>query len=413
MNPSPNTPAEAELLLRGVRTHADPESIERLTSLLQHEINWPLVIQSALEHGVLPLLYSNLRRHCRDAVPPAQLAELREHYEALARRTSLLTARLFTVLDSFGAHGIAAVPFKGPILAASVYGDPTLRVYGDLDILVHKEDIPRAAQLLVAQGYQQAGEGCDDLTHDPQEVAYLGPRYYVFLEPDQQVRIDLQWRLAHRYFSFSLDNAAIWPRLIPVPVAGRVVRSFAPPDLLLILCAHGCKHRWEAVKWICDVAELVRAHGAAIDWGGLEREATRFRAARMLRLGLRLAADLLGAELPKEMIPAVYADAKVRALALSVRRRFIARAWKPADDMERLVFYVRAKDSWRDRGRFFARYLSQWLGRALTPTSRDRAFLPLPRSLFFVHYLVRPLRLTAQLGWSGLARRHQRARSPK
>ena len=81
--------------------------------------------------------------------------------------------------------------------------------------------------------------------------------------------------------------------------------------------------------------------------------------------------------------------------------------------MERLVFYVTAKDSWRDRGRFFARYLSQWLGRALTPTSRDRAFLPLPRSLFFVHYLVRPLRLTAQLGWSGLARRHQRARSPK
>jgi hypothetical protein len=44
------------------------------------------------------------------------------------------------------------VPFKGPALAVQAYGDLSLRQYDDLDLLIHEADVPRAYQLLIANG---------------------------------------------------------------------------------------------------------------------------------------------------------------------------------------------------------------------------------------------------------------------
>jgi len=49
-----------------------------------------------------------------------------------------LTNKLFEILNLFKENDILALPFKGPVLAESVYGDISLRKFVDLDILVHK-----------------------------------------------------------------------------------------------------------------------------------------------------------------------------------------------------------------------------------------------------------------------------------
>jgi len=50
--------------------------------------------------------------------------------------TLRLTAELFRLLELFSANGISALLIKGPVLAAQAYGDPCVRSYGDLDLLV-------------------------------------------------------------------------------------------------------------------------------------------------------------------------------------------------------------------------------------------------------------------------------------
>lgn len=75
------------------------------------------------------------------------------------------------------------------------------------------------------------------------------------------------------------------------------ILAFPPEDQLLFLCVHAAKHLWSDLKWICDVAELIRAF-PDLDWHLALRQAALVRNERTLLLGLALAQRLLGAELP-------------------------------------------------------------------------------------------------------------------
>jgi hypothetical protein len=69
---------------------------------------------------------------------------LRARFEEIARKNLRFTAELIRILNCLESHGIAAIPFKGPTLAESVYGNLALREFSDLDILVRQSDFPRA-----------------------------------------------------------------------------------------------------------------------------------------------------------------------------------------------------------------------------------------------------------------------------
>jgi hypothetical protein len=60
--------------------------------------------------------------------------------------------QLLQTLELLRESGIQTVPFKGPALAVQAYGDLSLRQYDDLDLLIHEADVPRAYQLLIANG---------------------------------------------------------------------------------------------------------------------------------------------------------------------------------------------------------------------------------------------------------------------
>src|SRR5205085_1153465 len=90
-------------------------------------------------------------------------------YRANAARAIQLTDALFDLLDRFAKAHIQAIPFKGPTLAATAYGDLSLRQAGDLDLLVHRSDIVRAADLLEALGHRPFFP-----TSTPREAQYLG-----------------------------------------------------------------------------------------------------------------------------------------------------------------------------------------------------------------------------------------------
>ena len=77
--------------------------------------------------------------------------------------------------------------------------------------------------------------------------------------------VELHWRLCERNASVHLPVGALWQRVTPVALPGMTVSSLAPEDLVLYLCVHGAKHRWERLEWVACVAEIVR-NNADLDW---------------------------------------------------------------------------------------------------------------------------------------------------
>ena len=59
-----------------------------------------------------------------------------------------MTSELIKVMKLFEENGVEYISFKGPVLSQLAYGDITLRQYVDLDILIKKEDLRKADNLL-------------------------------------------------------------------------------------------------------------------------------------------------------------------------------------------------------------------------------------------------------------------------
>jgi hypothetical protein len=87
---------------------------------LQPPLDWVHLLQLARTHGVLPLLYRSLSTTCPEALPPAFGEQLRDAFYAHAGRNALLTKELLKLFHLLAGHGIAALPFKGPVLAEEV-----------------------------------------------------------------------------------------------------------------------------------------------------------------------------------------------------------------------------------------------------------------------------------------------------
>jgi len=378
---------EIRLLLYCARSCMGANDAVALRMLAQGDIGWDYLVRMALHHGMMPLLYWHLNTTCPDAVPAAVLDDLRSRFEENARRNLALTAELRLVLELLEEHRIVAIPYKGPMLASVVYGNLALRQFSDLDILVHKSDVLRAKNLLVSRGYKPTLR----LTR-AQETAYLESNHEYVLWHERGVLLEVHWAFGPRLFSFAFDPEGVWARAERTSLAGAMVLTLSPEDLLLILCMHHSKDGWVRLEWICGVAELIRRH-ERMNWRWVIGQADTLGMRRMLFLGLYLASDVVGAALPEHVLRTVQADRSVRGLARQVRKRLFVERREEQGIFQltatQIAFHLGVRERARDKLRYSLRLL-------LSPGVGDQTFLALPPAVSFLYYPLRPLRLAGK-----------------
>jgi hypothetical protein len=288
------------------------------------------------------------------------------------------------LLTVFESHDIPAIPYKGPHLASSVYGNLAYRQFSDLDILVRKRDVPKVRELIMSQGYRPLFN-----LSPVQEAAHLQRhREFPFQGQENGMLVEIQWRIEARYFSFGVDFDYLSPRLEPASLGGKKILTISAPDLLLILCVHSAKHLCPRLGWICDVAELIRRHNQ-MDWEEIIKRARSLQGERFLFLGIRLANLLSGVPLPKEILERAVSYPKIEAYSLYVRRQLFREDSNLLRTLQDISFHLSLSERPSDRIRYI-------LDLAITPTIPDWRFVALPDPLSFLYYLVRPMRLAGK-----------------
>jgi hypothetical protein len=374
--------AERLSLLQGSHPHSRPGGL----GVGQQPVDWEVILRMADQHRVLPLLQRHLRALQPGSVPPAVLEQLQQRCRVFVRANLHLVGQLLAILKLLERHGITAIPFKGAVLATAVYGNLSLRPPGDLDILVYRDDLRRAADVLAALGYRpwSATEGEGTLP------ARLIHHEYRFRHPEHGTLVELRWRVMQPLFSSSIAIEDLWQRREEIVLASGTVPSLAPEDLLLILCEHGSKHQWSRLVWICDVAELLRAR-PDIDWSMVQKRAGEIGITRALALGLRLADELLGAAMPPPIQKWARDVPCSRSLMGTVCDRLFrpsTGASEPATDGTGLLSYkLRLAPRPSERGRC-ALFLAR---RLFNPKEGDRTMLRPPAGLGLLCSSVRAL----------------------
>lgn len=321
------TPA-SELLLRCARTRVSELHIARIHHLVEQDLDWMALYDRTMAHQVYPTVYASLSAVCRDAVPTEVMEAFQEMAIPHLKYNTLLASELIRLVDVLTSHHVRVLPFKGPVLARVAYGGLARRTYNDLDLLIHPRDFRKAERLLLAHGYAPRRE----LGALRKELFLQLESGYVFRNEAIGFEVDLHTRVAPHRYSYPVSFDELWERSEEVNLNITSVRSLGTLDLLHLLCWHGAKHQWILLKFICDVAELVEAT-PELDWDAMHRRARHLRAENILYVGLRLAHDMLGLELPGEVLREMKQEAYPTALVPHLTADLLA------DEIERPGYF--------------------------------------------------------------------------
>jgi hypothetical protein len=292
---------------------------------------------------------------------------------------------MFRLFDSFAAANLDVLVIKGPVLSVRCYGDPGLRQYGDLDLIVRDKDILRTSELMIGLNYEPA---------IPLAAIQANkiPGEYNFRQKTTRLLIEFHTELTFRYHPRPLPLERLFDRQSRVSFDSHEVPALSAEDELVLICVHGGKHFWERLLYVVDVAAFLSRQ--TLDWSRVESAAEEVGARRMLYVGLRLAADLLGAALPEDVAARMRSDAAVKKLSAQIIRWLPAAGTAPPGILERAAFRTRM------HGRALAGFA--YLFRlSVLPTEQDWVKGAEDKRPWLLDALGRPFRLARKYGRDG------------
>ena len=353
------------------------------------ELDWRMVLRLAMHHGVIDLVYQNAVDHPDLMIPDSLMESLRANNHVSAQKNLFLASQLILIKDLFEHAGLNFLSLKGPLLGSYLYDNISLRPFGDLDIVVKRDQIFRAKELLLESGFLPT-----HVMSAAEEEDYVDQQYALTLtkkKGDFYIVAELHWALTHKFFSFRFTPEELWTRTQSLDLLGVQMNTLKNGLLMLFLCVHGAKHDWNRLIWLCDIARL-STRFSADDWDDLFDLARRTGSVRMVTVGLELSRVLLGAELPEIARDRISRDGKtsywVGELLTETKKGVPGKTPKLFSMRFQTGVRERLSDRW---GSYF-----QQLKLVLTPTHKDREIVDLPRILSPVYYLIRPVRILLQ-----------------
>ncbi len=382
-----STRPELQLIVSCAKVEIQKEQVNKIQSLLQQNIDWEYFLITANLHKVLPLVYVNLVNLFSEYVPNNILNQLQKFVQTKTQRNLYLVRELFTLTNIFESNGISAIPYKGIVLSAAVYGDLALRQFVDLDFLVPTEEYLKAQELLMSEGYKPPPQNNVNWERS-------------FVHAKKQIGVDLHQGLTPDYLPVHIDFEGLWQRLEPVLIGGIEFKTFAPEDLLIVLCIQLAKDaQWtaEVLIKVCDIAELIRVY-QNLNWDLVWERCVKLGTKSILLFSLFVVKELLETSLPDSILQKMAADNIAKKAAQQVCEEFFMRSeqsFREKTYKERTFLRKLARERWQDKVRYFVKT-------ALTPNELDFAFLSLPQQLSLLYYFLRPIRLMAKLFSNGL-----------
>jgi len=304
-HPFANTSLEKEWAL--LCTCASPVVDEaRVRELLTHGLNWDLLLELADDHRVVGVLANRLAAAGYTGMPSDVREKLQSRMRAQQIFTLSMTADLIRILQDFSQAHIETMLVKGPVTSLLAYGDPAVRSYVDLDLLLRHGDILEATRRMLAMGFE---------ADVPESAIQAGkiPGEYLFCWPGTKRMVELHTEHTFRYYPKPMRVEELFARRRMVHLDGREVPALSLEDELVLNCIHGAKHFWERLMWVSDVAALSARH-PEIDWKKAKQAAADVGAERMLRVGVHLGVLLFGIEPPLAIAEDIRRDRSCESL---------------------------------------------------------------------------------------------------
>jgi len=295
MNPAESIP---DLLLACLRQTPPGNLGAQLAQLSL--VQWEELTTLAVEQQVPSLLYHRLKSHGYESIIPKEVWQtLQKKYYGIALRNMRLYQELRKLTTALHTQGIPMLVLKGAHLAAGVYESIALRTIVDIDIMVHRADLPTVIQQLQALGYQPL---MPLLTLD----VYVDHKHHLppFVHPNAAASIEIHWTITSSTRTYAVPMEDLWARSQLVTLSDSSVRTFCPEDLLLHICMHATyQHQLrQGIRFLCDIDEVVRRYRNELDWESIIQQAVEWKWQGGVFLALYATQKLLDTPIPEHVL---------------------------------------------------------------------------------------------------------------
>jgi len=354
------------------------------------DVDWSQVRRDAIRHGVLPICYNQGIRSTHPLHRKQVEEILKMDFLNTVRIGLSLTSELTAISKLFRENHIDLLAYKGPLLALDVYGDIALRQYGDLDFFIRFEDSGRAIGLLEQRGYTLLHSITDLPTLVELQSTVRSTWEHALYHADRHLMVELQPVVSNPTIAVLPPFDELWKHSIERNVWQTPIRGLSAEMLLLVLCDHGCRHAWNRLIWLMDIAMLIRRY--PIDWNALKALADQRGAIRMILVALILLNKVFDVPIPQAAHAMMEVDRGVYNLANVYHERLLHEQemnGSPYDHFLTALLVANQRTGWP----FRVHQLLHLVKMAISPTDKEKELLPLPNNLMGLYRIVRPIRL--------------------
>ncbi|MBP1990381.1 nucleotidyltransferase domain-containing protein [Paenibacillus eucommiae] len=284
-------PRELSLLLSFIQAG----NVESMYSGMKDElgeIDWDHFLQLAWHHRVFPVLYAKLQQMDQTWIPPYVIQALQKKYQKNTFQMLHFSAEMEQLCKLFSESNIRTLVLKGPVLAADLYGDISLRTSGDLDILIPIHDLHQAEKLLDGLGYIK-----DDYIQTVLNDWKWRHHHITFFHHQKKLKIEIHWRLSPGPGKEPCFNE-LWERKRTCTVTQTPAYYLGREDLFLFLVSHGARHGWSRLRWLMDIDHIYQQN---INYAKLIPLLKKYHQLDVAAQALILASQLLNTPLSAEM----------------------------------------------------------------------------------------------------------------
>lgn len=260
---------------------------------------WLKLFSILISHRILPLAYWRINSLPGEFPLPQQVHyRLRMAFLRSFVRCFRIERQLQEIIEAFKVRGIRALVLRGPGLAWSVYPNPALRPFDDLDLMVLPEQMIQAQAVLEKLGYK-----CLNKTFNLSRDFYRAENFIHRKNPAQNLLVDLHWENWELHPFFRKNEHGIeelFQRAVSVEFSTLTFETLHPVDSLIQAAIHLAVIHNQDMRliWIYDIALLSRQLRVPHDWEALKERSVAWLGRLAVENSLKMAQLWAGLKLP-------------------------------------------------------------------------------------------------------------------
>jgi hypothetical protein len=264
--------------------------------------DWDRFWQLALRHRVGPIVTRALRQQPAIQIPEHIQAKMHRATQQNALKALRNAAELVRLTHLLETAQIRFVTFKGIALTQQMGLTIQERHVGDIDLLLaDKDDIWRADALILQAGYQRYNAPTHILnTHKRKQCHIKNQKDIVYFNPTKKVKLEIHHRLLPNRKICNLETEKIWQNRSFCTVGNTQLPCMNINDHRLYLLLHGAISRWFRLKWLYDIPKISRNGIAYMNLDFLQYT-EQLGIKRMIVPGIYLAHELLNMPISPEI----------------------------------------------------------------------------------------------------------------